>query len=111
MKIVNLTPHPLTVHDANGQPVTFPKAANPARVAMDTTQVGLVGAVGVQLFKSIRTEFGAVEGLPEPDGETFYIVSALVFAAAPNRYDLIVPADQQRDGAGRVTHALAFQVR
>ena len=50
----------------------------------------------------MKKSFNEVEGLPEPQENTYYIVSALVAGAAKNRDDLVVPNDTIRDGEGRI---------
>ncbi len=48
-----------------------------------------------------RTTFGEVEGLPEPQDDTLYIVSLLVRRARPYRGDLLSPGQLIRDAEGR----------
>jgi len=50
----------------------------------------------------MEKSFNEVEGLPEPQEDTYYIVSALVAGAAKNRDDLLIPNDIVRDEAGRI---------
>lgn len=49
--------------------------------------------------------YGSVVGLPDPEPDTWYIVSlatALAAALATGRNDLLVPYDQIRDEDGRI---------
>ena len=50
----------------------------------------------------MEKSFNEVEGLPEPQEDTYYIVSALVAGAAKNRDDLLIPNDTVRDEQGRI---------
>ena len=58
----------------------------------------------------ITQTFGEVVGLPAPEEGKFYIVSALVRAACPDRYDLGSPAELVRDDAGRIIGCRALEV-
>ena len=50
----------------------------------------------------MQKSFTEIEGLPEPQENTIYIVSALVAGAAKDRDDLVVPNDIVRDDKGRI---------
>ena len=79
MKFINLTPHTITLNDGT----SFPTKGN-ARVA-DTE----FNASGV-----CKVKHGEIEGLPEPEANTTFIVSAMVLAAAKEkgREDVVAPA-------------------
>lgn len=79
MEIVNLTPHPIVITDGK----TYPPSGQVARVS---TQYG-VAVNGVA-----DVSFGEIQGLPDPQPDTIYIVSAMLVAAAPHRTDLVSPA-------------------
>jgi hypothetical protein len=49
-----------------------------------------------------QTRFGEVFGLPEPQPDTIYVVSALVAQAVPDRSDVFVVDDTVRDEQGRI---------
>ncbi len=69
-----------------------------ARVS--TTPGGEVGDLnGVPLFAA--TSFGEVEGLPEPEAGTVFIVSGLVGGQVKGRDDVVVPGTGPKDGAVR----------
>jgi len=92
MDFINLTPH-----DVNCNGRIFPKSAIVARCSSQSTVVQTVD--GIDLCK---TEFGEVQDLPAPSDDTFYIVSALVRSACPERKDLVSPGDLLRDAEGKV---------
>jgi hypothetical protein len=52
--------------------------------------------------------YGAVEGLPEPQPYTAYIVSAIVQAACPDRRDLVAPYDIVRGPDGQIRGCRGF---
>ena len=96
-KIINMTPHQVVVVAKEGEVVkTFPSEGT-IRLSMKTVEVGEIG--GIRLTK---TEYGEPEGLPEDADGVYYIVSAMVKAACPDRHDLLVPAEQVRNTAGQI---------
>ena len=100
--IVNLTTHDFTFCNANGEVIRVIPPTKPA--ARVTSTVEVVGEVeGMQITK---TTFGAVDGLPEPQEGTIYIVSLLVQQACPERSDLYRPdtgpQNVVRDAAGQI---------
>ena len=76
MKIVNLTPHAITV-EVNGERTTFPASGQIARVATTSAVVGeLAGAPVSQVV------YGEINIPVDVESEDTYIVSGLVLAAA-----------------------------
>ena len=53
---------------------------------------------------------GNVEGLPEQAGGVLLIVSAMVRCAAPERRDLVSPADFARDEKGNIVGCRSFDI-
>jgi hypothetical protein len=100
MKITNLTPHAIT---AAGQ--TFPPSGELARVAMTTETVGIFA--GIPLTSSVS---GDVTGLPEPEPETLFSVSAMVRLAVPTRQDVASPGQLLRDESGAVVGCASLDV-
>ncbi|WP_414039306.1 hypothetical protein ACJU26_08745 [Acidithiobacillus sp. M4-SHS-6] len=87
LRLVNLTPHAISVRDVVGAEL-FSIAPSGA-VARVSTTVEVVGAVyGVASI--VRTVYGDVEGIPAPVAGTFYVTSSLV-AQAAHREDVIAP--------------------
>jgi len=99
MRLVNLTPHYVTLYRADGTVDPIPPSGSVARVTQETTRVGTVAGVPV-----VTTRRGPVTGLPdfEADDGAGYIVSALVRLALPERIDIFSPADLVRNAAGAV---------
>jgi hypothetical protein len=99
MRLVNLTPHAVVLHRADGTTESIPPSGTVARVSLVATRVGTVAGVPV-----VTTRPGPVTGLPdfESDDGAGYIVSALVRLALPERIDLFSPAELVRDISGNV---------
>ena len=91
--LVNLTPHIISevVSGLKIQPF-----GTVARVSVTKTSVG--NLEGCPLF---TTETGEVTNLPDAQDSVWYIVSAQVRMALPERKDLLSPGDLVRDDEGR----------
>ena len=109
MNIVNLTPHALNLMPGgpDGPTVTIPPSGQVARCAVDRVQVDTVTVDGITIPVN-QTRFGAVSGLPNPQPDTIYVVSAIVAQAAPDRADVYIVDDAVRDEQGRVIGARAL---
>lgn len=95
MKFINLTPHNINVV-TNGQTFSFPSNGL-ARVSTKQVQIGDIN--GIPIFS---TEYGQVEGLPDQEDGTIFIVSTLVRAQVPHRKDVFSPKGLVRDENGAV---------
>ena len=109
VNIVNLTPHPLNLmpEGPDGPTVTIPPSGQVARCAVDRVQVDTVTVDGITVPVN-QTRFGAVTGLPDPQPDTIFIVSAVVAQAVPNRPDVFIVDDAVRDEQGRIIGARAL---
>lgn len=92
MTFINLTPHPINIIDGE----TLPKCEVPPRVSEEEELLFLVDSLPIY-----QKSFGAVENLPAPKADTYYIVSAMIASACPKRDDLLVPR-VVRDENGRI---------
>ena len=97
MTIVNLTPHKLVIVREDGNKITIDPSGIIPRVSTTVEKIGEEG--GIPLF---RTCYGNVTDLPPAEDGKLYVVSGLLKAACPDRKDLLTPAKQIRDEAGRV---------
>jgi hypothetical protein len=89
MKLINLTPHALTVEGLG----TIPTSGNIARVSVAQRDMGTRG--GVRLRQSVK---GMVEGIPAPAEGVTYIVSGMVLdALAGSRLGDVVAPDTGAD--------------
>lgn len=101
--LVNLTPHNITLMDDQGNIIQdIPSTGVIPRLKEDTEVIGNVNGIPV----TIKT-FGGVDSMPEPQADTFYIVSALL-ASKLSRNDLLVPSDMVRDDKGRIVGCKGF---
>jgi hypothetical protein len=98
--IVNLTPHPIHVLDAdNNTLLAIPASGLPVpRAEKTTTAVAVVEMDGIEI-PVLRPSFGEVANLPEPVKGTVFIVSLIVQQACPDRTDLLIVEDVVRDGS------------
>ena len=109
MRIVNLTPHPLNLmpEGPDGPTVTIPPSGQVARCAVDRVLVDTVAVGGITVQVN-QTRFGEVSGLPDPQPDTIFVVSALVAQAVPDRSDVFIVDDAVRDDQGRIIGARAL---
>jgi hypothetical protein len=59
--------------------------------------VGRIGGIDVSV-----AEYGDVQGLPDPEPNTIFIVSAIVLMAVPHRRDVFAPGPAIRNDLGLV---------
>ncbi len=98
--IINKTPHPIHIVDADGAVVrTFPACPKDELIRLTAQTVFLAALDGVP---TSRTEFGEATGLPSYEEGVCYIVSQLVKSAKAERVDLLVPAEVTRDENGQI---------
>ena len=102
--IVNMTPHAINLHTADGVLQLAPSGVIP-RAEQISTEVGQQDGVALK-----ATSFGEVTGLPEQKPGVLLIVSGLIRTALPERGDLASPVDLVRDEDGRVVGAKALAV-
>lgn len=103
-KLVNLTPHAVVYRNGEGKDFTFPSGGS-ARVDVIPGKSFTHSIEGVgDVVVNTPAPAGEVIGLPEPDGETIYIVSSIVLThrSVAGRDDVVAPATGPNDGAIRV---------
>lgn len=107
VKLVNLTPHPITFVGPNNEQVTIPPdPQGPARCEIRSVYIGQIQAENVPFPLPVRgTSLGEVVSLPEKQEGVVYVVSRQVAEAAPERDDLYVVDDTVRDDQGRIIGA------
>lgn len=110
MSYRNFTPHPINVQ-VGDQSREFP-SEGVARVSESQEVVGEHDGIELR-----RTTYGSIEGLPEPDGKTKFIVSMLVHQANERaqfaRADLVSPDSGKsciRDERGNIKAVTGFCV-
>ena len=97
MKILNLTPHTITLVLADETKEIQPYGT----IARVSTQTVIEGYID-NLIPITKTVFGEVENLPEPEEGTIYIVSSLVAQRCSHRKDVFIPNESVRDEQGRI---------
>lgn len=102
MKLLNLTPHSLTIVGDNGT-ITVPPSGQIARLAVNRTARKPVEIYGVTLTVT-HPITGAIIGLPDAEPGVLLVVSAMV-AEAVKRWDVMSPGELLRDVAGAVIGA------
>lgn len=110
MKVINLTAHTINVF-LEEKEIAFPSQGL-ARVKTEEKEVGKIN--GIPVVKTVYTD---VEGLPESEGNTVYLVSTLVLQALKangiNRNDCLAPntglSGAIRDEQGRIVGVKGFQ--
>lgn len=106
--IINLTLHDINIYDNEGMMIAKYESQGQARV--DTREVKIYDIDGIDVK---RTEYLDVVGLPEPQPNTYYIVSLLVLQALEGkRADLIAPNTSPksvvRDAEGKISGVTSF---
>jgi hypothetical protein len=106
-KVVNLTPHTVRVFDSQDRVIAEYASTTVARAKQTNQPAGSVNGI-----PTVRTEFGAPEGLPEPKVGVLYIVSAITASAAKSvgrdTKDLLLTSDPVRGDDGSIIGCRAF---
>lgn len=103
-RFINLTPHTINVLNAAGaRAFDILPSGEVARCAVYREPVKILNGIPVN-----KTVFGEVENLPDPEPNTYYIVSALVANAIEGREDVLIPDDTVRDSEGRIIGCRSF---
>lgn len=110
-KILNLTPHAVNIMAEDGTVVaTFEPTGTVARASQSAEHVGEVNGIEI-----VSMKFGSTVDLPEPQEDTFFIVSVITINAAKaggrTTSDLLMTADPVRDDAGRIIGCRRFAVQ
>lgn len=112
MKIINLTPHDITLI-TDEKAIVFPSKGI-ARARQIEAPAGVEElALGV-FIPVVKISYGALEGLPEPRDGVRYIVSFITAMAAMahgrSTDDLLMTADLVRDEEGQITGCKKFSI-
>lgn len=104
-EIINLTPHDIVVM-ADGEEIARFQSQGVARATMERVETGKMLLGGrVPLY---RRKCVGLEGLPQPQENTYYIVSGYVKSECPEREDVICPDTFLRDESGRILGCVDF---
>jgi hypothetical protein len=116
MKLVNLTPHEVVILDSNDNIIAkIPPSGTVARVESGEELISVIN--GIPVYK---VSYGNIQGLPEPEPGTVYIVSIVVLSALKekgiNRKDVVAPNTNPskhgavRDPSGKIVGVKSFIV-
>ena len=98
MKIINLTPHAINfLREDNSVLATIEPSGTIARASQTRDRVSEVNGIPVN-----QCSYGSVTGLPDPQPETIYLVSALTAQACRNRSDVFIVDDAVRNESGQI---------
>ena len=100
VKVINCTPHDVNLITKSGN-ITFPRSGIIPRLTEQQVKINSVTVNGIEI-DIMEKSFNEAEGLPEPQENTYYIVSALVAGAVKGRDDLLIPNDIVRDEKGNI---------
>jgi len=112
IKLVNLTPHEVVIlNDQNDILLRVPPSGMIARV--DATEELVAEINGIPVYK---VSYGNIQGLPEPEPNTVFIVSTLILAALKekgiDRKDVVAPnTNPSKHGAVRDSKGQIIGVR
>jgi hypothetical protein len=109
-KLINLTPHAVVLESTawgKTSRVTVPASGTVARLTETTTHEGVVVVDCDKPVAVISKRFGQIEGLPEAEQDTYFIVSLPVATAAwsTGRTDVLAIGEAVRDNEGRIVAA------
>lgn len=98
MTLLNMTPHALNVVCEDNTIITIEPSGTVARVSQNMELVTDINGIPVY-----RSQYGELEGLPEPQAHTRYILSAMAATAAKaaGRDDILSPGELIRDENGQ----------
>jgi len=103
MKFINLTPHPIQIWDSDKNVIVYQATKPSARCTEEFEEIGIIEDENDNWIRIGELSYNQVYNLPEPQENTFYIVSVLVAQSCPDRTDLLVPYDLVRNENGSIT--------
>lgn len=114
-QIINLTPHAVVLLNADDEIVAnYEPSGTIARAAQSDEHVTTIEVAEGVTCNVVRTTFGKTTDLPDPDGETHFVVSILTAQAAKaggrSTNDLLVTSDPVRGEDGRIIGCRRFAV-
>ena len=104
IKVVNLTPHPITYIIDNDNKIVIPKGQAPYPRLKE--YIDIRKPIGI--FRIKCKKYSNIENLPAPQENVFYIVSGLI-AQAARRKDLLIP-NTIRDENGQIIGCDSFSI-
>ena len=102
-KIVNLTPHEMTLISADGTKTVIPPSGTVARAATVSEVIGSVNGAPL-----VSMKHGEASGIPAPEADTLFLVSSIAAEGAKDRDDIVVATDFVRDDKGNIAGFKTF---
>jgi hypothetical protein len=96
--IKNLTPHEVKISNGTNDFIIIPSSGIIARAVEETEREGWLPE-GIEV---VSKKYGKMNDVPDYQNGVFYIVSAMVRVAYPERDDLFSPGDLIRDEGGNI---------
>lgn len=97
IKIINATPHEVRIIKEGSATIICEPSGILPRVSQTTEVIGELDGITIT-----KNKYGEVENLPPYENGIWYIVSAMVANAMPEREDLLIPNESVRDEHGRI---------
>lgn len=85
LELVNLTPHEIVLRTDQGDIKIAPNAPA-ARCAVEQETIGMINGIPL-----VKTVYGTVTGVPDPQKDVIFITSSLVASRLPERSDVVAP--------------------
>lgn len=106
MKIfINLTPHEINLFSTESERI-FPPSGKIVRLSVEYVTGEIVDGI-----PTVKRVFGEVIDLPDPQKDTYYLVSSLVADRIKGRNDILIPdtgASAVRDADGKIKGVTRF---
>ena len=106
-KLINLCPHDITIVDGDGNVIEVLPHEEGRLARVSVKEVPVENTLG-RPFPVVRREWGEVVGLPDPQPEVAFVVSAAGVSACPGRADLFSPGRLIRDEHGQPTQCVGL---
>ena len=100
---INLTPHDINIIDEFDESFTIPASGNTVRLDSTEETLFTIGDIEVN-----QVTYSSADELPPMVENHYYIVSALVANAYPDRRDFLMVHKTVRDDNGRIIGCRAF---
>lgn len=111
MKIVNLTPHSVTlINPVSSNQIIYPASGMVARIGVRLENHHTITDDLNNQIPLVFGVYGDTLNLPISQKDTYFIVSALVRTGNSMRKDLISPSDLVRDEKGNIIGCKSFEV-
>ena len=104
MQIINMTPHPITLHDSVGATHTYPPSGLTVRLQHKSKNLGELDGMPITSNEKVG------DNLPDYRKDVYLLVSTLILVAFPDRSDLLAPdtSNSKRNNKGHIVSVPGF---